>query len=131
MHKRPLSITIVGWIFIAVGIVGLIYHSTHPNEEYILWILVVRFLALVCGVCMLFRQNWARWLAAAWLAYHVYLSLNDYLSLHDKVSSLIVHALLLVVIAFFLFRPSSTAYFRNQSTPTNPPSPHPMGRGPG
>ena len=131
MHKRPLSITIIGWIFIAVGIVGLIYHSTHPNEDYILWILFVRFLALLCGVCMLFRQNWARWLAAAWLAYHVYLSLHDYLKLLDKASGLIIHALLLVVIAFFLFRPSSTAYFRGKNTPTDPPSPHPMGRGPG
>jgi hypothetical protein len=126
MHKRPLSITIIGWIFIAVGIVGLIYHSTHPNEEYILWILFVRFLALVCGVCMLFRQNWTRWLAAAWLAYHVYLSFQDYLSRHDKVPSLIVHALLFVVITYFLFRPSSTAYFRGKDAPPGTPPPDPV-----
>jgi hypothetical protein len=125
MNKRPLSITIIGWIFVAVGIVGLIYHSTHPNEEHILWILFVRVLALVCGVCMLLRQDWARWLAAVWLAYHVYLSLGH------EASKLIIHALLFVVIAIFLFRPSSTAYFRRKNTLPNPPSPDPIGRGPG
>jgi uncharacterized membrane protein HdeD (DUF308 family) len=110
MHKRPLSITIIGWTFIAVGIVGLIYHSTHPKEDYIVWILFLRLLALVCGVCMLFRQNWARWLTAAWLVYHVYLSV------HHKTSELIIHALLFVVIVFFLFRRAATAYFRSASS---------------
>jgi len=109
MHKRPLSITIISWIFILVGVVALAYHSTHPKEDNILWILFVRFLALVCGVCMLFRQNWARWLTAASLTYHAYLSV------HHKISELIIHALLFIVIAFFLFRPSSSAYFRHVS----------------
>ena len=115
MTKRPLYITIIGWIFIAVGIVGLIYHGTHPKEEHILWVLLLRLLALVCGVCMLCRQDWARWLAAAWLAYHVYVSI------HHPISELIIHAVLFVVIAFFLFRHSSTAYFRN--TKTSVPNP--------
>src|SRR5215468_10660159 len=103
MHKRPLSITIISWIFIAVGVAGLIYHATHRTEENIFWVFFVRFLALVCGVCMLLRQNWARWLAVVWIAFHVYISL------HDKVSKLTVHALLFVVITYFLFRSSSTS----------------------
>jgi len=113
MHKRPFSITIISWLFIAVGVVGLAYHSTHPKEDNvsIVWILILRFLALVCGVCMLFRQNWARWLTAAWLAYHVYLSL------HHKTSELIIHALVFAVIVFFLFRPAAAAYFRRASSP--------------
>lgn len=106
MNKRPLAITIIGWLFIVVGVVALGYHSTHRSEEHLLWILFVRFLALVCGVAMLFRQNWARWLTVAWLGYHVYLSV------HHELSELIIHAVLLVVIAWFLFRSSSTAYFR-------------------
>jgi uncharacterized membrane protein HdeD (DUF308 family) len=121
MNKRPFSITIIAWIFIAVGIVGLIYHSTHPNEEHMVWILFLRVLALVCGVCMLLRQDWARWLAAAWLAYHVYLSLGH------EASKLIVHALLFVTISVFLFRHSSTAYFRGKDDPPSPPSPDPVG----
>jgi hypothetical protein len=97
----------------AVGVVGLAYHSTRPKEDNvsIIWILFLRFLALVCGVCMLFRQNWARWLTAAWIGYHVYLSV------HHKASELIIHALLFIVIVFFLFRPAGTAYFRRASSP--------------
>jgi hypothetical protein len=112
MNKRPLSITIVSWIFIAVGVIALIYHSTHLSEDNIIWILLVRFLAIVCGAFMLFRQNWARWLTAAWLAYHVSLSL------HHRASELIIHALLFLVIVYFLFRSESSAYFRG-GTPSS------------
>ncbi len=114
MSKRPLSITIISWLFIAVGIVALAYHGTHLNENDIVWVLVVRFLAIVAGVGMLFRQNWARWLTAAWLAFHVYLSI------HHELSELIVHALLLVVIGFFLFRSAANAYFRRANAPSSP-----------
>src|SRR5262245_5821833 len=117
MHKRPISITIIGWIFIAVGIVGLIYHSTHPKEGHILWILFLRFLALSCGVCLLLRQNWARWLAAVWLAYHVYVGY-----LH-ALSEMIIHTLLFAIITFFLFRRSATAYFRGKDSPPTAASP--------
>jgi hypothetical protein len=106
MNKRPLSITIIAWLFIAVGIIALTYHSIHFSEEHIVWILFVRFLAMVCGVGMLFRQNWARWLTTAWLAYHVYLSI------HHRAFELIVHALLFLLIIYFLFRSESSAYFR-------------------
>lgn len=110
MNKRPLSITIIGWLFIAVGIVGLAYHSTHVKDKDAVWILFVRVLAIVAGVGMLLCQNWARWLTVAWLAYHVYLSL------HHAISELIVHALLFVMIAFFLFRRSSNACFRRANS---------------
>jgi hypothetical protein len=61
---------------------------------------------------MLFGQNWARWLTAAWIGYHVYLSV------HHKASELIIHALLFIVIVFFLFRPAATAYFRRANSPS-------------
>jgi hypothetical protein len=109
LNKRPLSITIIGWLFIAVGVVALTYHSTHLSEDHIVWILFVRFLALVCGVSLLFRQNWARWLTAVWLAYHVYLSL------HHPPSELIIHTLLFLVIFYSLFRSESSAYFRREN----------------
>ena len=113
MNKRPLSITLISWLFIAVGVIALVYHSMHPSDDHIIWILFVRFLALLCGVCMLFRQNWARWLTAAWLAYHVYLSI------YHATSELVIHALLFAVIVFFLFRRSSNAYFRAANSPSS------------
>jgi hypothetical protein len=106
MNKRPLSITLISSLFIAIGVVALTYHSIHPSEDHIMWIFFVRFLALLCGVSMLLRQNWARWLIALWLAYHVFLSV------YHAVSEVIIHGLLFAVIVFFLFRPSSNAYFR-------------------
>jgi hypothetical protein len=115
MTKRPLSVTIIGWIFILVGAGSLIYHGTHISDDHIILILTLRFVALVSGICILLRQNWARWLAVAWLAYHVYLSI------FHQLPELIIHALLLIVIAFFLFRPKATVYFRR----VIPPSPHP------
>ena len=62
---------------------------------------------------MLRGANWARWLALAWMAFHVAIS---YLNGWDKVA---VHALFLVVIAYFLLRRSSAEYFR-MNYPTQP-----------
>jgi hypothetical protein len=112
MNKHALSIAVIGWLFIAVGVIALTYHSTHLSEDHIVWILLVRLLAIVCGAGLLFRQNWARWLTAAWLAYHVYLSI------HHRVSELVVHTLLFAVIVYFLFRSESSAYFRRPNSPS-------------
>jgi uncharacterized membrane protein len=102
-------VTIIGCIFIAVGVVGLVYHAgeirTARPAEYIP-ICFVRLLAVVGGVFLLRGHNWARWLLVAWMAFHVALSV-----MHTPVE-LIMHAVLLVVIAFFLFRPKVSAYFR-------------------
>ena len=71
MKKRPRSITGIGWIFIAVGVIALVYHLLHPSEDALIWICFVRLLAIVCGVFLLSGFNWARWLLLLWLAYHV------------------------------------------------------------
>ena len=111
MKKRPLSITIIGWLFIGVGTIGLAYHATEfkaerPFEYDLIWVSVVRLLAILSGVFILRGSNWARWLLLAWLAYHVILS-----AFHS-ISGLAMHSLLLIVIAYFLFRPQASAHFR-------------------
>ena len=106
MKKRPRSITIIGWIFIAVGVIALVYHFLHPSEDALVWICFVRLLAIVCGVFLLYGCDWARWLLLLWLAYHVALS-----SFHS-LFAVAVHSLLLAVIAYFLFRPQASRYFR-------------------
>lgn len=114
MKKRPVSVTIVGWLFIVVGVVSFIFHvsnikSLHPFPKDAPWILGVAALALIAGTFMLRGHNWARWLAIAWLAFHVILS-----AFHS-VQQTLVHTLLLAAIGYFLFRRQATTYFRETS----------------
>ena len=113
MNQRPRSITVISWVFIAVGVVALTYHLlpqhiAESRDEGLLWVCLVRLLAVVSGVFMLRGHNWARWLLVAWLALHVGLSF-----LHSAIQ-VIVHGLLSAVIVYFLFRPAASAYFRRK-----------------
>lgn len=120
MSNRPRSITVISWIFIAAGAVGLSYHATEFKaqrafEPDLLWVGFVRLLAILCGVFLLRGRNWARWALVVWLGYHVGLSL-----LH-KPFELIVHGLLFAVVLYFLFRPQASAYFRGAPPLAQPP----------
>ena len=111
MKNRPISVTVVAWLFIAAGAIGFLYHisefKTSPPLRYdLVWVCLVRVLAILCGWQLLSGRDWARWLALAWLAFHVALSTRH------SASQTITHALLLAAVAYFLFRPGATAYFR-------------------
>ena len=54
--------------------------------------------AIVAGVFLLRGRNWARWLAAAWMAAHVAIS-----AFHSR-QELIAHSILLVLIVYLQFR---------------------------
>ena len=115
MNRRPLSVSIIAWVYIASGVIGLAYHATEfkierPFENDAAWVCLVRLLAIVAGAFLMRGHNWARWLTILWMAWHVGLSV------FHELSGVIVHALLLVVIAFFLFRPRVSAYFRAART---------------
>lgn len=56
---------------------------------------------------LLRRKSLGRWLCAAWLGFHVILSL-----FHSP-SEVAVHAVLFIAIANLLFRPSAAAHFRD------------------
>jgi hypothetical protein len=126
MNHRPRSVTIISWIFIAVGAIALTYHllprhigelkDQRSLEHGLVWVLLIRFLAIVGGVFMLIGHNWARWLLVAWMIFHFVLSF-----FHDSVQ-VVVHGLLFGVILFFLFRPQASAYFRSPGAkPPGPP----------
>ena len=106
--NRPLGVTGVAWLFIAVGAVGLVHHFPHAgsfhNED--IWIELTELLALIAGGSMLRRQNWARWLALAWMAFHVALSA------FPPYEGLIVHIILFAGITWILLRSDSARYFR-------------------
>ena len=115
MNQRPLAVTIIAWVYIAAGVIGLAYHATEfkierPFENDAAWVCSVRLLAIVAGAFLLRGHNWARWLAVVWMVWHVGLSV------FHPWSELIVHTVLLVVIAFFLFRTRASAYFRAART---------------
>ena len=96
--------TILALLYIAVGGGGLVSHRADG-----VWVELVEVAAVIAGSFMLRGQNWARWLALAWMAAHVALS-----ALHNF-RELGVHILFLVVIAGFLFRPEATRYFRGEA----------------
>jgi len=108
--KRPLAVAIISWVFIAAGTIGLAYHATEfradrPFQYDVLWVCLVRFLALLGGVLMLRGSNRARWLLVVWMGYHIVLSV-----LHSP-WQLFVHSMLFGVILYLLFRPQASEYF--------------------
>ncbi|HEX4663072.1 MAG TPA: hypothetical protein VH196_01695 [Terriglobales bacterium] len=112
MNKRPVSVTIISWVFIAAGVTGLAYHITefktqHPFQDGGVWLFLIRLLAIVGGVFMLRGRNWARWLSIAWIGCHVILS-----AFHS-LRELAFHSLLFAVFAYFLFRAPAAQYFRH------------------
>jgi hypothetical protein len=111
MNQRPLSVTVFGLLYVAAGALGLAYHLTefktqHPFPYELVWVSVVRLIAIVCGVYMLRGSNWARWLALAWIAYHVILS-----GFHSRFE-LAMHSLLCAAFVYCVFRARATQYFR-------------------
>lgn len=115
MNKRPLSVIIIACLYIATGAIGVVYHLTefktqHSFQYDIILIELVSLMAIVAGVFMLRGHNWARWLAIAWMVFHVVLS-----AFHS-LRELAMHSLLLVIFAFFLFRPAANRYFRAAKT---------------
>jgi hypothetical protein len=115
MSKRPLDITIVGVLFICVGVGALVRGAVKARAGDALDMALVAasaLLALGSGVYLLRGRGWARWLCAFWLAFHVALTLA-----HSG-AGLAVHAALFVVISFLLFRPAAGAYFRRDGANT-------------
>jgi hypothetical protein len=109
MNARPLPVAIISWLLIAAGIIGIAYHAPefrgNPFSSDAVLGVSIRLLAIVCGVFMLRGYNWARWLAMAWITYHVVIG-----GFHS-LPHLLIHALLFLVFAIFLFRPQVTAFF--------------------
>jgi len=108
MNRRPRSITVISWLFIAAGGVGFLYHLSELSGRVdfeAIAVVLLRVAAIVGGVFLLRGADWARWLLAGWMAYHLVLS-----AFHSA-TQFAVHVLLFGAIAYFLLRPRATAYF--------------------
>ncbi len=108
-NPRPIAVTVLAIVYIVVGAGGIVSHFgdlgsiIHVSG---LGIALIGVLAIVAGVFMLRAQNWARWLAVAWIAFHVAVS-----AMHAW-SELAIHCLFFIVIVWGLFRRGATIYFR-------------------
>ena len=117
MRTRPLSLTIVGWLFILVGVGGLIHGllplmksspsgiSQHELRDAF-YVLLSELLAISGGVLILRGSNWGRGLVVLWMAFHIVLSIMH------VISELLIHCAMFAVILYFLLRPEASAYFR-------------------
>jgi hypothetical protein len=105
MPRRPLSITIISWLFIIFGSIALIGGLVTTDLQSHWYVHLSRLLQIVAGVFMLYGRNWARWLLVAWIAFHIIIS-----ALHS-VLFLLMHVAIFSVILFFVFRRRTSAYF--------------------
>jgi len=110
MNKRPVTITILACLLIAAGAIGIVYHLSDFSgrrsfESENLWILLVRVLAIIGGVFLLRGRNWARWLALAWIGFHLILSF------FHSAREVAMHALVFALFAWLLFRRNARLYF--------------------
>ena len=105
--RRPIPVTILGCLFITVGVVALAYHlSQGPLDWWVALISFIEVIAIVGGVFLLKGRNWARWLMISWVAFHVGVS-----AFHS-LSDCIAHAVLFVAVAYFLLTPPDSKYFQ-------------------
>ena len=106
MNRPPLAIAFVAILYFAAGAIGFVYHSlellTFNGEA--LWIEAVRLSAVVAGVFLWLGHNWARWLAIAWITFHIVVG-----AFHGW-AQFATHVLFGAIIAWALTRPAARAW---------------------
>ncbi|HKF25543.1 MAG TPA: hypothetical protein VKB24_06190 [Candidatus Acidoferrum sp.] len=110
--KRPWAVTVLGLLFILAGLVGLLYHLGQDQLDWeLVPISLLRLLAVVGGIFLLLGRSWARWLTAVWLGIHVLVSA------FYSFEQMAAHAVLLVIVTYFLFKEPEANYFRRAPSP--------------
>ena len=112
MKQRPFAVTVLSWLFVAIGAVALgmdvrfaLAHGGGINEALIF---PVHALAIVAGAFMLLGADWARWLAVLWMAFHVGVTvLNAW-------RGFAFHAIIFAGITYLLFRADARAWFHTE-----------------
>ena len=110
MKKRPIGVVVVAILLVLAGAAGLAgdfmnSHSLSANHFESVWMALVNLLGIVAAVFLFRGSNWARWLAIAWMAFHVAIS---FLNAWQQV---VMHGLILLLIVLILFRRDARAYF--------------------
>jgi hypothetical protein len=103
--KRPFQVTMLSWLFVAVGILSTVYHLLKSSlDRWTVPIVLVGIVAVVAGVFLLRGARFARWLVLAWLAFHVVVSASN--SLSDAMP----HTVLFLVVGYFLLGPPTSNF---------------------
>jgi uncharacterized membrane protein HdeD (DUF308 family) len=106
--KRPFQGAMLGWLFIAVGILSTVYHLLKGSlDRWIVPILLVGAIAITAGVFLLRGARWARWLVLAWLAFHLVVSA------FNSLSDAMAHLVPLLVVGYVLLGPPTSNYFQS------------------
>lgn len=118
MKLRPISLTVISWLFIIFGAIALIaglWPLIHMSSAERLvdfekhWMVhLSRTAQIIAGVFILRGKNWARWLLVIWLAFHVIVG-----ALHSTFQ-LVTHVVVFALGMFLLFRRNARDYFRSR-----------------
>jgi hypothetical protein len=103
-------VTIVASLYIAVGAIGsadslyvaVASGGLHRDD---LEAGLTELVAMVSGIFLLRGTSWARWLALAWMAFHVVISLGS-------LQKAVVHTLFLAAIGYGLLHRKAGDYFQ-------------------
>ena len=125
MRKRPISVTVVCWILIAMSIISLLAstmtlnnpvtrelmaQSALPvNMQYVLMYVGV-LVTLVSSVAMLKGRRWARWFYVGWSTLGFLIGIVT----SPVKAAMIPGLIIFLIIVYFLFRPPATAYFTDE-----------------
>ena len=120
MRKRPISITVIAWLMIVIGGILLIKNVGILSEVkgmmnrspiYILRLIfsyVTISFALISGIGILTRQNWARFLyLICWIINFVFSMIYSKLITAGTIGGII----LFLITIYFLFNPKANEYF--------------------
>lgn len=110
LKKCPLSVAVLSCLLAAAGVLGLVaqpvkFLTEHRFELEMIWAGLASAVAVVSGLYMLRGNNWARWLAMAWIAFHVVLSF------FHAWQQIAIHGVIFAAFAYFLFRPEANTFF--------------------
>lgn len=124
MTKRPTSISVIAWILIVIGGIGLIsttgtiminspmlrdIMSKSPIPipiQYVISYFGI-LIGIISGVAMLKGKNWARWLYITWNLINFVIGIT----ISPMKAAMIPSVVLFLIVTFFLFRPKANEFF--------------------
>lgn len=112
MPSRPIPVALVACLYLAVGVIGFAahFHSLLTRQPDAWAIEITELFAALDGLFLFRRQNWARWLAVVWIAFHVGLSAMP----PANALRISIHTAFLLFIAWALLRGPASRWFRRK-----------------